>query len=240
MEMVSFEAIAGRHVVVEEKVDGANCAISFGGDGVMRLQSRGHYLTGGPRERHFALFKQWAATHETALLEVLEDRYICYGEWLYAKHTVFYDALPHYFMEFDVLDTATGEFLSTGRRADLLQGLPIVSVRVMHEGSVDDIETLRGMAGQSAFRTARAMERLRTAAERLGLDAAELAAQTDPSPLMEGLYIKIEEEGAVQERYKFVRRDFVTRILDSESHWLMRPIVPNELRDGVDIFGGRP
>src|SRR4051812_32796289 len=100
LEAVPFSAIAGRNVVVEEKVDGANCALSFGADAALRLQSRGHYLTGGPRERHFALFKQWAHTHAADLLEVLEDRYICYGEWLYAKHTIFYDALPHYYMEF--------------------------------------------------------------------------------------------------------------------------------------------
>jgi hypothetical protein len=34
-------------VTVEEKVDGANAAISFSPDGQMLLQSRGHYLTGG-------------------------------------------------------------------------------------------------------------------------------------------------------------------------------------------------
>src|SRR5205807_2014548 len=32
----------------------------------------------------------------------LTDRYILYGEWLYAKHTVFYTDLPHYFLEFDI------------------------------------------------------------------------------------------------------------------------------------------
>jgi hypothetical protein len=36
-----------------------------------------------------------------------------YGEWVYAKHTVFYDKLPHYFLEFDILETKTGAFLST-------------------------------------------------------------------------------------------------------------------------------
>ena len=99
-----FAHIAGRHLVVEEKMDGANSAISFDADGQLLLQSRGHYLTGGPRERHFALFKQWAGTLAGALWERLGSRYVMYGEWLYAKHTVFYDALPHYFMEFDILD----------------------------------------------------------------------------------------------------------------------------------------
>src|SRR5688572_5687235 len=95
---VPFSAIAGRHVVVEEKMDGANCAFSFGPDAGLRLQSRGHYLTGGPRERHFDLFKQWANQNAGDLIDRIADRYVVYGEWLYAKHTVFYDALPQYFM----------------------------------------------------------------------------------------------------------------------------------------------
>ena len=53
---------AGEHIVVEEKLDGANSAISFDDGGELRLQSRGHFLTGGPRERHFAPMKAWAAT----------------------------------------------------------------------------------------------------------------------------------------------------------------------------------
>ena len=48
--------------------------------------------------------KQWANAHRDAFYEVLGSRYIMYGEWMYAKHSVFYDALPHYFLEFDVLD----------------------------------------------------------------------------------------------------------------------------------------
>ena len=36
--------------MVEEKIDGANSAVSFDGDGGLLLQSRGHYLTGGYRE----------------------------------------------------------------------------------------------------------------------------------------------------------------------------------------------
>ncbi|MEQ9621919.1 MAG: hypothetical protein RLO37_08190 [Coleofasciculus chthonoplastes F1-TOW-03] len=37
-------------MAVEEKVDGANAAISFSPDGQILLQSRVHYLTGGERE----------------------------------------------------------------------------------------------------------------------------------------------------------------------------------------------
>jgi len=57
----------------------------FSPDGQMLLQSRGHYLTGGEREKHFNLFKQWAYSHAGTFWEVLSDRYVLYGEWLYAK-----------------------------------------------------------------------------------------------------------------------------------------------------------
>ena len=57
LEAIPFEEIQGKHLVVEEKFDGANAGISVGPDGQLRLQSRGHYLTGGAREKHFDRFK---------------------------------------------------------------------------------------------------------------------------------------------------------------------------------------
>src|SRR5271167_4110424 len=112
---VPFDSLAGRFLVVEEKLDGANAGIRFDAEGKLWLQSRGHFLTGGPREKHFNLFKQWANARTDALRRALGSRYVLYGEWLYAKHTIYYDALPHYFLEFDILDTHTDAFLSTER-----------------------------------------------------------------------------------------------------------------------------
>ena len=43
LDSVPFSTIAQQYVVVEEKIDGANAAISFSEDGQVRLQSRGHY-----------------------------------------------------------------------------------------------------------------------------------------------------------------------------------------------------
>ena len=54
LSSVPIADLAGQHVVVEEKVDGGNAGISFDGDGRLYLQSRGHFLDGGPRERHFS------------------------------------------------------------------------------------------------------------------------------------------------------------------------------------------
>src|SRR5215472_2840783 len=133
LDVVSLREFAGRYLVVEEKMDGANCAVSFDGAGRLQVQSRGHYLTGGEREKQFHLLKTWAHRYTFELWEALTDRYIMYGEWLYAKHTVFYTDLPHYFLEFDILDKTSGTFLSTVRRQTLLHALPFVcSVKVLY------------------------------------------------------------------------------------------------------------
>lgn len=236
LSSLPFSELAGRNLVVEEKVDGANAAVSFSPDGELRLQSRGHYLVGGGREKHFRLFKTWAATHRTGLHAALGSRYVMYGEWLYAKHTIFYDALPHYFLEFDVLDTREGVFLDTPRRRSLLRRTAVASVPVLHRGALTDPASMTDWIGPSAFSRPGHLERLERSVEQLGLRPAITLGETDPSRDMEGLYVKVEEGGVVQARYKYVRASFLTVVQQSESHWLSRPVVPNQLAPGVDLF----
>lgn len=237
LDSVPFSAIAHHYVVVEEKVDGANAAISFSPSGEMRLQSRGHYLTGGQREKHFNLFKQWAYSHTEAFWQVLGDRYILYGEWLYAKHTIFYDALPHYFLEYDVLDVKQQQFLSTESRQQLLAGLPLETVPILFAGRLQSYKQLTKLVAQSNFIGPGHLERFQQACEERGLDVERSLFQTDPSSLMEGLYIKVESGAIVTARYKYVRASFLTTVLQSDGHWLNRPIVPNRLRPDVNLFG---
>jgi hypothetical protein len=239
-DSVPFADLAGRFLVVEEKADGANAGLRFDADGRLWLQSRGHFLTGGEREKHFDLFKQWAHCHAAALYDVLGSRYAVYGEWLYAKHTIFYDQLPHYFLEFDVLDTETGMFLSTERRRALLAGLPLVSVPVLWSGTARSLAELVALVRPSLHKGPAWRERLSEVCAARGLDPERVWAETDRTDLAEGLYVKVEEEGRVVGRYKYVRADFLTTVLDSGSHWLKRPIVPNQLAPGVDLFGGQP
>ena len=237
LDSVPFSLIANEYVVIEEKVDGANAAISFDAQGQLLLQSRGHYLTGGPRERHFNLFKQWAHSHYAALWDTLGDRYILYGEWMYAKHTVFYDKLTHYFLEYDLLDRSSGKFLSTKARRELLTGLAIASVPVLFEGKLQSHKQLVNLLQQSHFIRNGHIDRLRELCLEQGLNPVLAIQQTNQSSLMEGLYIKVETPELTIDRYKYVRADFLTTILQSESHWLNRPIIPNQLQIGVDLFG---
>jgi hypothetical protein len=237
LSMVPIHEFAGRYLVVEEKMDGANSAVSFSPDGTLLLQSRGHYLLGGEREKHFDLFKAWARRYTAELWDVLADRYVMYGEWLYAKHSIFYTELPHYFLEFDLFDKTCEAFLSTQCRQEVLARAPFVaSVKVLYEGTVQSMQELKAMVGPSHFMAPDALRRLEAICRERNLDARQVLAETDQSGLMEGLYIKVEEDGVVQERYKYVRAGFLQTVLNSHSHWLDRPIIPNGLRADATLF----
>ncbi len=234
---VSYATLRGEHVVVEEKLDGANAGISFD-SGVMRLQSRGHYLQGGPREKHFTLLKTWASCLEDDLRDALGNRYVMYGEWMYAKHTVFYDQLPHYFHEFDLYDREQDRFLSTAARQRVLEGLDVVSVPVVYDGAARDEAHLLSLVRHSVYKSAGWRTALAHAIAQRGQSEAHVRRQTEDCDLAEGLYVKHEDDQQVLGRFKYVRPGFVQTLVGSDSHWHSRPILPNQLAPGAQLFGG--
>ncbi|WP_374352179.1 RNA ligase family protein [Chitinimonas sp.] len=232
-----YRQLVGRHIVVEEKFDGGNAGISFSPAGELLLQSRGHYLSGGGRERQFNLFKQWAVAHEAPLLAALDDRYICFGEWMHKKHAMFYDALPHYFLEFDIWDRQQGCFLATPQRAAVLNGAAVLPVKVLYSGPAPKrLDALWQLIGPACGRSANWRQAFELAVTRQGLDLSRAWQQTDKSAHAEGLYIKVEDDGQVLERYKLVRQDFVQAILDADQHHASQPFIANQLAEGVDLF----
>jgi hypothetical protein len=235
-----YSSLAGKFIVVEEKLDGANCGLSVSSSGNLMLQSRGHFLVDGPRERHFSVFKKWAARHEDALFDLLGARYIMFGEWMQAKHSMFYDALPHLFLEFDIFDKEAGQFLSTQRRHSLLAPLPIVSMPVLYSGlAPPKIENITSLVGLSVARSPQWRAELEAECKRQELDVGRVQTQTDQDDCGEGLYLKIEDADYVLSRAKLVRRSFTQTILDGAEHWQKRPMVPNGLRPGQDIFASQ-
>lgn len=232
LSQIPFSEILGKNIVIEEKIDGANSAISFDGDGNLLLQSRGHYLIGGYRERHYNLLKQFANLNRDILYDALSSRYVMYGEWCYAKHTVFYDALPNYFMEFDIYDRERGVFLDTPSRREITSKTGIISsVPVLASGIFKSKQEILKHLGNSNYKTENYLENLTKTAKMHGLDVEKTLKETEQSLLMEGLYIKVEENGVVTQRVKYVRAEFLQTVFSSDSHWQNRPILPNLLKE---------
>src|SRR4051812_23428773 len=116
----SLAFLSDPSLIVEEKIDGTNVGIHFAANGRMVLQCRGHEITEGMHAQ-YDLFKQWAAVKRPVLERMLADQFILFGEWLYARHSVHYRALPHYFFEFDIYDKAAGQFLDLSKRLGMIE-----------------------------------------------------------------------------------------------------------------------
>ena len=203
-------------LIVEEKLDGTNVGIHFTTRGRMVLQCRGHEIQAGMHPQ-YDLFKQWTVAKRPVLATILENRYILFGEWLYAKHSVQYRNLPHYFFEFDIYDKETGRFLDLTTRLAILKGASIHTVPVIHRGALT-VGQLPRLIQASAFDS-----------------RFENPTTGKPDRLMEGLYLRIEANGTVTGRAKFVRIEFVEKVKQSE-HWQHRTMVPNVLAKGADIW----
>ena len=208
--------VADESLIVEEKIDGTNVGIHFSDAGELVLQCRGHLITSGMHPQ-YDLFKQWAAVKRHVMEEQLENRFILFGEWVYARHSIFYRSLTHYFFEFDIYDKVEEAFLDLGQRLALLEGTGIQTVPVIHTGTVSR-EDLDDLIGPSQFDSHFEIP---------------LTKQTDN--LMEGLYLRTEAEGVVTRRAKFVRPEFVEKIKQS-THWQHQQMVPNELADDLNIW----
>src|SRR5688572_26897204 len=121
--------LADPSLIIEEKLDGTNVGLHFTSANKLVLQCRGHLITEGMHPQ-YDLFKQWAVVKRPVLEDRLTDRYILFGEWLYARHSVHYRRLPHYFFEFDIYDKEIRAFLDLEHRLIVLEGTSIETVPV--------------------------------------------------------------------------------------------------------------
>lgn len=176
-------AFLEQELVVEEKIDGANLGISFDSSGEIRLQNRGGYLE-PPFAGQWLQLSQWLNPRVELLFDRLSDRYILFGEWCYALHSVFYDQLPDWFIGFDILDKETMKFLSVKERDALFNNLDIVRPPFINRGMFS-IQDLTRMLGISRF------------------------SKDNP---MEGLYCRSRNGKWLADRAKIVRPEFVQTI----------------------------
>ena len=180
------------------------------------LQCRGHLITEGMHPQ-YDLFKQWVTVKRHVMENCLQNRFILFGEWVYARHSIHYRKLKHYFFEFDIYDKQKQVFLDLQQRLTILADAEVKTVPVLHQGSLERSD-LEKLIGRSQFGSQ--------------FDNP-WTKRTDN--VMEGIYLRTEADGVVTGRAKFVRPEFVEKIKQS-THWQHQAMVPNELAAGVDIW----
>ncbi|RKO94046.1 hypothetical protein BDK51DRAFT_10571, partial [Blyttiomyces helicus] len=185
----------GATLRITEKIDGANLGITLDAAGSLICQNRSHYVNSKShiQFRHLDLFLD---RNRADLIKILDrdplfrERYILYGEWMAATHSVSYDNLPSLFVAFDLFDRSTATWADRTQLELLLASTAIHLVPLVT--SFDAMPTedeLKEMArGPSAF--------------------------TSKGP-REGVCVKVEMEGRVLSRAKIVRGDFIA----GSEHW---------------------
>jgi hypothetical protein len=230
-DRVDWKSLIDRFIVLEEKIDGSEVSFHFDGDATLIGRERANIIDLNRRggvEAHLDHFKDFLHENAETVFERIEDRYLVYAEWCAITHTIFYNALPSYFIECDVQDKQTGLFLSTARRRELFAGLPLVQAPVLFEGRATLTMRPTDFLGQSAYADNAASKDWDKEAAGDGIRADNRSV--DLSGRSEGVYGKIEDDDHVLGRFKFVREDFVRMIVDDSIHWKKRQPVHNVLK----------
>lgn len=169
-------------VRIEEKIDGANLGISFNDEGKLLLQNRGSYLY-PPLEGQWKILSEWIKIYEEAMFDFLSDKYILFGEWCYVTHSIYYDALPDWFIGFDIYDKEMERFLAVEKRNQIMSQVGISIVPELGKG-IFNLGDFKHYFGKSRF----------------------------GSSLCEGIYLRQDEGDFLKYRAKIVRKDFQQNI----------------------------
>ncbi len=170
---VPWAKLAGHYLVVEESMEGANASVWFSNAGLLVLHTRTRAAD------DVQGFKQWAAVHQRALWQTLGSRFGMYGRWIPGPDNS--DGPRGRFVELDVFDRERNAFLSTSARRSLLQDLPVKMVHVICEGTFPSLVSLAAIASGSPLGA---------------MWEGEVDAGTS-------LYIKLERDGIVRDRYRW-------------------------------------
>jgi len=160
LKLKSVSHLINTKLLVSEKIDGSNTCLESGG----LCFSRSHSRT--PTHPSFDMLKALAATIS------IPSGLQVFGEWVYATHSIKYDALPTYFLVFAVHDTEGKTWLSWNNVCDIASSLGLTMIAELHRYVFENELQLREI-------TKPKQRSVYGAAEREGIVIRTAAAFTD-------------------------------------------------------------
>lgn len=104
---------------VQEKLDGASMGVSWTSGPVIRnrnnILKKGYIKKETPAKLQFRSSWNWLHAHNKDIQKLsksLMTPITVYGEWLYAKHSIYYDKLPDLFIAYDIYIPEDDEWLA--------------------------------------------------------------------------------------------------------------------------------
>ena len=138
----------GDNIVIQEKIDGANCAIRYDSEtDEIIAQSRKNILS---LSNNLRGFWEWSQTLDKKLVKsILGDNLVLFGEWL-VPHSVKYpeERYNHAYF-YDVYDTSTETYLSQDKVRDIIAVLGLTYVPVFYRGEFVSWEECMKYVGQT-------------------------------------------------------------------------------------------
>jgi hypothetical protein len=134
----------GDHIVIQEKIDGANASFCRGEFGEILAFSRNHQLS---EENNLGGFYQFIQS-KLLELEAINDHCIFFGEWT-NPHKVKYPEHQKQFFLYDIFDTRTGEYLPFEQVEDASNFLDLNLVPVFYKGEYKGFDHLMSFVGRT-------------------------------------------------------------------------------------------
>lgn len=195
-----FASAPGKSITMEEKIDGANVGFSINENGKILCQNRSHYVD-SKYHFQFQSLGSFIFQKKESLERILQNGRILYGEWLFAKHSIHYTALPDIFIAFDIFEPKEQRFLDRTTFREIMSTTNIAYVHPLVENA-------------EAYSTREALEKLLTSTK-------SKFSETQ----IEGIYFRWDQNGRLKTRSKLVRSDFIS----GDEHWSKGKITCNSV-----------
>ena len=180
---VIFES---NNVYVQEKIDGANCGMTYlNGHPVLRNRTKilrkGQQLK-NPSLSQFASAWNWMHKNENLFTNLAQwGPYSVYGEWMIQQHGMLYNELPDWFIAYDIYDYEKLHYLDPKKSCDILLTCGFKFISNLLVGKLENYETLEQLANATSSFT---------------------------NSQREGIIIKISDGEFITNKFKMVRQGF--------------------------------